>query len=116
MCWPVSAATSPPCSSARNRFSLSAFMSYTRDRVGSAFTRAAYRITKKMPIASPTIRITSRPTIPSLSGIPANPDAIPVANGLIVDPSVPIPHPRSTIAAPVIASYPAAIITVITSA
>ena len=36
--------------------------------------------------------------------MPANPDAMPVANGLIVDPRVPIPQPSSTIAAPVRAS------------
>ena len=79
-------------------------MSYTTDRLGSRFTRSAYRITKKIPSPSPTTRITILPTRPSLIGIPANPDAIPVANGLIVEPSVPIPHPSRTIAAPVRAS------------
>ena len=39
-----------------------------------------------------------------LQRIPAIPDAIPVAKGLIVEPSTPIPHPRSTTAAPVSAS------------
>ena len=69
-----------------------------------------------MPIARPTIRITSRPMMPSLIEMPAIPEAIPVANGLTVEPSTPMPQPSSTIAAPVSASYPAAIITVITSA
>ena len=45
---------------------------------------------------------------------PANPDAMPVANGLIVEPSVPIPQPSRTTAAPVSASYPAAIMTAMT--
>ena len=57
-----------------------------------------------MPIASPTIRITSRPRRPSLIETPAIPDAIPVANGLTVDPSTPIPQPRRMTAAPVSAS------------
>ena len=57
-----------------------------------------------MPIASPTIRITSRPSRPSLIGTPAIPDAIPVANGLTVEPSTPIPQPSRTTAAPVSAS------------
>jgi hypothetical protein len=57
-----------------------------------------------MPAASPRIRMTRRPRRPSLIETPANPDAIPVANGLIVDPSVPIPQPRRTTAAPVSAS------------
>ena len=35
---------------------------------------------------------------------PAKPDAIPVANGLMVEPNVPMPQPRSTTAAPVSAS------------
>ena len=39
-----------------------------------------------------------------------------MANGLIVEPKVPIPQPSRTTAAPVSASYPAAIITAITSA
>ena len=43
-----------------------------------------------MPIANPAIRITSRPSRPSLSGTPAIPDAIPVANGFTVE-----PRPRS---------------------
>ena len=34
----------------------------------------------------------------------ANPEAMPVANGLIVEPMVPIPQPRRTTAAPVSAS------------
>ncbi len=57
-----------------------------------------------MPIARPAIRITSRPTRPSLIETPAIPDAIPVANGLTVDPSTPIPQPSRTTAAPVSAS------------
>ena len=48
--------------------------------------------------------------------VPANPDAIPVAKGLIVEPKVPIPQPSRTTAAPVRASYPAAIMTAMTSA
>ena len=62
------------------------------------------------------MRMTSRPMSPSLIGMPANPDAMPVAKGLMVEPRTPMPHPSRTIAAPVRASYPAAIITVITSA
>ena len=69
-----------------------------------------------MPIASPTISMTRRSTNPSLIETPANPDAMPVANGLIVEPKVPMPQPSRTTAAPTSASYPAAIITVITSA
>ena len=41
---------------------------------------------------------------PSLMDTPANPDAMPVANGLIVEPKVPIPQPSRTTAAPVSAS------------
>ena len=37
-------------------------------------------------------------------GISAKPEAMPVANGLIVEPRVPMPQPSSTIAAPVRAS------------
>ena len=59
--------------------------------------------------------IATRSRIPSLIDTPANPDAIPVANGLIVEPKVPIPQPSRTTAAPVMASYPAAIITAMTS-
>jgi hypothetical protein len=61
-------------------------------------------MTKKIPIANPASRITIRPTMPSLIGMPAIPDAIPVANGLTVEPSTPMPQPSSTIAAPVSAS------------
>ena len=56
-----------------------------------------------------------RPTRPSLSDTPANSEAIPVANGLTVEPSTPIPAPNRITSAPVSASYPAAISTVITS-
>ena len=45
-------------------------------------------MTKKIPIARPTIRMTSRPTMPSLIETPAKPDAMPVAKGLTVEPSV----------------------------
>ena len=55
-------------------------------------------------MAVPTTRITSRPISPSLIDVPAKPDAIPVANGLIVEPSTPIPQPRSRIEAPTSAS------------
>ena len=61
-------------------------------------------MTKKIPIASPAIRMTSRPMMPSLIGMPAIPDAIPVAKGLTVEPSTPIPQPRRTIDAPTSAS------------
>ena len=44
-----------------------------------------------MPIARPTIRITMRPRRPSLIGTPAIPEAMPVANGLIVEPERPDP-------------------------
>ena len=50
-----------------------------------------------MPMAVPTIRITMRPIRPSLIDVPAKPDAIPVANGLIVEPRTPIPQPSSRI-------------------
>ena len=52
---------------------------------------------------------------PSLIGISAKPEAMPVAKGLIVEPRVPMPQPRRRIAAPVMASYPAAIMTATTS-
>ena len=57
-----------------------------------------------MPIARPASRMTIRPARPSLIGMPAMPEAIPVAKGLIVEPSVPIPQPSRTTAAPVSAS------------
>ncbi len=50
------------------------------------------------------MRMTSRPISPSLIETPAIPDAIPVANGLTVDPITPMPQPSRTIAAPVRAS------------
>ena len=56
-----------------------------------------------------------RSTRPSLIETPAKPEAMPVANGLIVEPKVPMPQPSRTMAAPVRASYPAAIITAMTS-
>ena len=69
-----------------------------------------------MPMPSPMTSITSRRTSPSLMDVPAKPDAIPVAKGLMVDPKVPMPQPSRTTAAPVRASYPAAIITAMTRA
>ena len=66
-------------------------------------------------MTSPTTSITSRRISPWLMDVPANPDAIPVAKGLIVEPKVPIPQPSRTTAAPVRASYPAAIMTAMTS-
>ena len=57
-----------------------------------------------MPIARPPSRMMMRPRRPSLIGMPAIPEAIPVAKGLIVEPSVPIPQPSRTTAAPVSAS------------
>ena len=86
----------------------------TTDVLGSRLTRSAYRITKKMPRPRPTIRMISRESSPSLIEMPANPDAMPVAKGLMVDPRVPIPQPSRRIAAPVSASYPAATITAMT--
>ncbi len=50
------------------------------------------------------MRITNRPISPSLMEMPAKPEAMPVANGLMVDPRVPMPHPNRTMAAPVSAS------------
>ena len=41
---------------------------------------------------------------PSLMETPANPDAMPVANGFRVDPRVPMPQPSKTTAAPTRAS------------
>ena len=84
--------------------SLATRMSRTADLVGSALTRSAYRITKKIPTPSPTTRMISRESRPSLMETPANPEAMPVAKGLIVEPRVPMPHPRRTMAAPVRAS------------
>ena len=43
----------------------------------------------------------NRDSSPSLMEMPAKPDAMPVANGLIVEPRVPMPQPIRTIAAPV---------------
>ena len=57
-----------------------------------------------MPMATPTIRITSRPTMPSLRGMSAKPEAMPVANGFTVEPSTPMPHPSRITAAPTRAS------------
>ena len=57
-----------------------------------------------MPMATPTMRITSRPTSPSLSGMSAKPDAIPVAKGFTVEPITPIPQPSRTTDAPTSAS------------
>ena len=56
----------------------------------------------------------SRERSPSLIEMPAKPEAMPVANGLMVEPRVPIPQPSRRIAAPVRASYPAAIMTAMT--
>ena len=53
---------------------------------------------------------------PSTIVTPAKPEAIPVANGLIVEPSTPIPAPRRMRAAAVSRSYPAATMTVMISA
>ena len=74
-------------------------------------TLSAYRIMNKMPNASPTTSTISRSTIPSLIETSGEPDAMPVANGLTVEPSTPIPAPSMITAAPVSESYPAAIIT-----
>ena len=52
---------------------------------------------------------------PSLIGTSAKPEAMPVANGLTVEPSTPIPQPSRITRAPTRASYPAAIITVMMS-
>jgi hypothetical protein len=41
---------------------------------------------------------------PSLIDTSANPEAIPVAKGLTVEPTTPIPQPSNTTAAPVSAS------------
>ena len=58
------------------------------------------------------MRTKSRSTMPSLIETSAKPEAMPVANGLTVEPSTPMPAPSMITAAPVRASYPAAIITV----
>ena len=50
------------------------------------------------------MRMIRRDRSPSLIEMPAKPDAIPVAKGLIVEPRVPMPQPSSRIAAPVRAS------------
>src|SRR5205809_948131 len=46
-----------------------------------------------MPTARPMIRMTTREMRPSAIEVPAKPEAMPVANGLVVDASVPIPAP-----------------------
>ena len=46
-----------------------------------------------MPMAVPTTRMTRRPTIPSSIETPAKPEAMPVANGLMVEPRTPMPQP-----------------------
>ena len=51
---------------------------------------------RRSPMAVPTTRMTSRPTMPSSIETPANSEAMPVANGLIVEPSTPMPQPRSS--------------------
>ena len=68
-----------------------------------------------MPSAVPTIKMTRRRTRPSLNDTSAKPDAMPVANGLTVEPKTPMPHPSRITSAPTSASYPAAIITVMIS-
>ena len=50
--------------------------------------------------------------MPSAIETPAKPEAMPVANGLTVEPSTPMPAPSRSTEAPTRASYPAAIITV----
>ena len=42
--------------------------------------------------------------MPSVSGMPAKPDAMPVANGLTVEPITPMPAPSMITATPVRAS------------
>ena len=59
--------------------------------------------------------MTMRKTMPSLIDTSANPDAMPVANGFTVDPSTPMPAPSRITSAPTMASYPAAIMTVMIS-
>ena len=44
-------------------------------------------------------RITSRPINPSLMVVPAKPEAMPVAKGLMVEPIAPIPAPSRISAA-----------------
>src|SRR5215204_2070742 len=78
-------------------------MSYTSDAAGSRRTRSTYRSTNQIPTASPTTRMTSRSTKPSLNGTSAKPEAIPVANGLTVDPSTPMPAPSRITNAPTMA-------------
>ena len=57
-----------------------------------------------------------RPISPSLIVVSAKPEAMPVANGLTVEPITPMPAPNRIKAAPESPSYPAAIITVIIKA
>ena len=61
-------------------------------------------MTNQMPMAVPTTRMTSRPTRPWSMLVPAKPDAMPVAKGLIVEPSTPIPQPRRSSEAPTMVS------------
>ncbi len=51
-------------------------------------------MTNQIPIAVPMTRMTSRPMMPSSIEVPAKPEAMPVANGLIVEPRTPIPQPE----------------------
>ena len=61
-------------------------------------------MTKTMPMVVPTMRMTSRPTMPSSMDTPAKPEAMPVANGLMVEPRTPMPQPSSRMDAPTSAS------------
>ncbi len=54
--------------------------------------------------------------MPSSIDTPAKPEAMPVANGLIVEPRTPMPQPSRSIDAATSESYPAAIMTVMISA
>jgi hypothetical protein len=76
----------------------------TTERAGSAFTWAAYRMTKRMPAARQAKRMKIRSTSPSVKGTLAAFEAITVANALKVEPSVPMPAPSKMTATPVSAS------------
>ena len=52
--------------------------------------------------------------MPSVRGMPAKPEAMPVAKGLTVEPSTPMPAPSMTTATPVRASKPSAMMAAMT--
>ena len=94
----------PRPQSARKWASLSAFMSWTSDVAGSRLHPVGVAQHEEDADGQADDQDDQAADEPSLMDMPANPDAMPVANGLMVDPSVPMPQPSRTTAAPVSAS------------